>query len=138
MFVVSEFPWYTDLNGICHSNLLLAAKTCSSKPSIHHIGVFYSLVQLCGGASSSMSFSTSPSPTHFSAIPSASAHDMPLTVGPLSAGTYDVPPQTQTHISDPQFYSDPLIDLQLCQNFLIRISRPDNGFQCPNAERVFK
>ncbi|KAG1804094.1 hypothetical protein EV424DRAFT_1544790 [Suillus variegatus] len=108
--VLSEFPWYTDLDGIWHSNPSLAAKTYSSKPGVDHAGSFYSLVQPRGGAGFSTSFDASPSPTHFSATPSASAHDAsPHT----QARTSD--PQTQARTSDPLFYGDPPIDPQLLQ-----------------------
>ncbi|KAG1803544.1 uncharacterized protein HD556DRAFT_1437304 [Suillus plorans] len=135
--VLSEFPWYTDLDGIWHSNPSLAAKTYSSKPGVDHAGSFYSLVQPRGGAGPSTSFGASPSPTHFSATPSASAHNVsphtqartsdpqtqahtsdPQTQARTSdpqtqARTSD--PQTQARTSDPLFYSDPPIDPQLLQ-----------------------
>ncbi|KAG2058092.1 hypothetical protein BDR06DRAFT_1033856 [Suillus hirtellus] len=106
--VLSEFLWYMDLDGIWHSNLLLAARTYSSKPGIDHAGSFYSLVQPHGGAGPSTSFGTSPSPTHLSATPSASTHD-------VSPQVHTSDPQTQAHTSDPLFYGNPPIDPQLLQ-----------------------
>ncbi|KAG2092153.1 uncharacterized protein F5147DRAFT_657768 [Suillus discolor] len=38
--VLLEFPWYTDLDGIWHSNPSLAAKTYSSKPGVDHAGAY--------------------------------------------------------------------------------------------------